>query len=97
MRLLFVEDSPRLQRHVSAGLRDAGYAVDVTGDGTQGLWMAQSVDYDVVVLDLMLPGLDGMEVLRRLRSAGRNTHVLVLTAKDTIDDRVAGLNGGADD
>jgi len=97
MRVLLVEDSARLQRHVSAGLRDAGYAVDIAGDGKQALWMAKGVDYDVIVLDLMLPELGGLDVLRRLRDAGRTAHVLVLTAKDTIEDRVAGLNCGADD
>jgi len=97
MRLLLVEDSERLQRHVGQGLRDAGYAVDIAESGTQGLWMAKSVDYDVIVLDLMLPGMDGMELLRKLRDAGRDTHVLILTAKDTLEDRITGLNGGADD
>ncbi len=97
MRLLLVEDSERLKRHVGQGLRDAGYAVDVAESGTQGLWMARSVDYDVMVLDLMLPGMNGMEVLGKLRDEGRDTHVLILTAKDTLADRIAGLNGGADD
>jgi len=97
MRLLLVEDSLRLQRYVSAGLRDAGHAVDVADNGTQGLWLARSVDYDVIVLDLMLPEMSGMEMLAALRNEGRDTHVLVLTAKDTVEDRVMGLNGGADD
>ena len=97
MRILLVEDSERLQRSVSTGLRKAGYAVDATGDGKEGLWMAQSNDYDVIVLDLMLPGLDGLSILKRLRAGGRDTHVLILTAKDTVDDRVLGLRTGADD
>ena len=97
MRILLVEDSERLQRHVSQGLRDAGYAVDIAETGTQGLWMSKSVDYDVIVLDLMLPGMNGLELLQKLRDAGRDTHVLILTAKDTVEDRVAGLNAGADD
>ena len=97
MRLLLVEDSERLQRHVGQGLREAGYAVDIAETGTQGLWMAKSVDYDVIVLDLMLPGMSGMELLQKLRDAGRDTHVLILTAKDTLDDRISGLNAGADD
>jgi DNA-binding response OmpR family regulator len=97
MRILLVEDSPRLQRHVAQGLRDAGYAVDVAETGTQGLWMAQGVEYDVIVLDLMLPGISGMELLQKLRDGGRDTHVLILTAKDTVEDRVNGLNAGGDD
>ena len=71
MRVLLVEDSARLQRHVSAGLRDAGYAVDIAGDGKQALWMAKGVDYDVIVLDLMLPELGGLDVCRRLREDPR--------------------------
>ncbi len=97
MRVLLVEDSERLQRSVGTGLRKAGYAVDVTGDGNEGLWYATGNDYDVIVLDLMLPGLDGLSLLRRLREAGKNTHVLILTARDTIEDRVLGLRTGSDD
>ena len=82
---------------VGKALREAGYAVDVVGNGADGLWHAESNAYDVVVLDLMLPGLDGMSVLGRLRGSGRDTFVLILTAKDTVDDRVAGLVAGADD
>ena len=97
MRVLFVEDSKRLQASVARGLRKSGYAVDVTGDGNEGLWQAESVEYDVIILDLMLPGLDGLTVLNRLRENERAAHVLVLTAKDTLDDRVRGLQAGADD
>lgn len=97
VRILLVEDSQRLQRSLGDGLRRAGYAVDVTGDGREGLRQALSVDYDVIVLDLMLPGLDGLSVLKRLRNEGKNTHVLILTAKDTIEDRVRGLQIGGDD
>jgi DNA-binding response OmpR family regulator len=97
MRLLLVEDSERLQRSLGTGLRRAGYAVDVTDSGTDGLWRATSTDYDVIVLDIMLPGLDGLSVLRQLRERGRDTHVLLLTANDTVDDRVTGLRAGADD
>ena len=79
------------------GLRKAGYAVDIVGDGSEGLRWALSGDYDVIVLDLMLPRLDGLTVLDRLRDAGNNTHVLILTAKDTVDDRVRGLKAGVDD
>jgi DNA-binding response OmpR family regulator len=97
MRVLLIEDSERLQRSVATGLRKAGYAVDVSGDGNEGLWYARSNAYDVIVLDLMLPGLDGLTLLRRLRQSGRDAHVLILTAKDTVEDRVVGLRAGADD
>jgi DNA-binding response OmpR family regulator len=97
VRILLVEDSERLQRSVGTALRRAGYAVDVTGDGEEGLWYATSHEYDVIVLDLMLPRLDGLSLLARLREGGRDTHVLVLTAKDTVEDRVTGLRSGADD
>lgn len=97
MRVLFVEDSVRLRNTVVVGLRKAGYAVDATGDGDEGLWYAQSRVYDVIVLDWMLPGLDGCEILRRLRQEGDESPVLFLTAKDAVADRVFGLRAGADD
>jgi len=97
MRVLFVEDSKILQRSVSAALRRSGYAVDVTGDGNEGLWHAQSHEYDVIILDRLLPGLDGLTILQRLRQQGQTTQVLLLTAKDTVEDRVCGLRTGADD
>ena len=97
MRILLVEDSERLRRSVGDALKKSGYAVDAAGDGEEGLWLAESNDYDVIVLDIMLPGLDGLSLLRRLREAGNKAHVLLLTAKDTVDDRVRGLQGGADD
>jgi len=97
MRVLLVEDSKRLQSYVAKGLRNAGYALDVADDGEDGLWLAESNDYDVIVLDLMLPKIDGITVLRRLRDQGIKIHVLILTARDTVDDRVHGLNQGADD
>jgi DNA-binding response OmpR family regulator len=97
MRLLLVEDSKRLQRSIGAGLRRAGYAVDVAGDGEEGLALAETSEYDVIVLDLMLPKLDGLSLLRKLRAGGRDTHVLILTARDRVDDRVTGLRAGADD
>jgi two-component system copper resistance phosphate regulon response regulator CusR len=97
MKLLLVEDSERLSRSLSLGLRKAGYAVDVTADGRDGLFRASNEDYAVVILDLMLPGLDGMSVLRELRERGRDAPVLILTAKDLVEDRVRGLVGGADD
>jgi|ERR1043166_106465 DNA-binding response OmpR family regulator len=97
MRVLLIEDSTRLQTSVGRGLRKAGYAVDVIGDGEEGLGLAESNEYDVIILDLMLPRLDGLSILRRLRAKERATHVLILTAKDTVDDRVRGLQSGADD
>jgi DNA-binding response OmpR family regulator len=100
VRILIVEDSERLQRALATGLRKIGYAVDVTGDGNEGLWYATHHNYDVIVLDLMLPGLDGISLLKKLRDNGgefANAHVIMLTAKDTVADRVAGLRAGADD
>ena len=97
MRILLIEDSPRLQRSLGDGLRRASYAVDVVGDGREGLARAQAGDYDLIVLDLMLPNLDGLTLLKRLRQEGRETHELILTAKDTVEDRVRGMQTGADD
>jgi len=97
MRVLLVEDSVRLQASLGAALRKSGYAVDVSGDGEEGLYLAMSNNYDVIVLDIMLPKIDGLTVLSRLRQDGKSTHVLLLTAKDTVEDRVTGLRSGADD
>lgn len=97
MRVLLVEDYPPLQKSVARGLREAGFAVDVTGDGKEALWYARGNPYDVIVLDLMLPKWDGLSLLRQIRTEGRQTHVLIMTAKDAVADRVAGLNAGADD
>ena len=97
MRVLLVEDSQRLQTYVGKGLRLAGWAVDTASDGEEGFWLATENDYDVIVLDLMLPKLDGIAVLQRLRAAGSDTHILILTAKDTVSDRVHGFQQGADD
>jgi DNA-binding response OmpR family regulator len=97
VRLLLIEDYRPLQQSLAKGLREAGYAVDATGDGQEGLWYATGNDYDVIILDLMLPGMDGLSLLKKLRATGRQTHVLILTAKDTLDDRVKGLDCGADD
>jgi two-component system OmpR family response regulator len=79
------------------GLREEGYAVDVASDGPDGLWMATENDYDAVLLDIMLPGFDGFDVCRRMREAGRWAPVLLLTAREGVDDRVQGLDAGADD
>lgn len=97
MRLLLVEDYEPLQKSLSQGLREAGFAVDVTGNGQEGLWYATGNDYDVIILDIMLPGLDGLSILKQIRKMGKQTHIIILTAKDTLDDRVKGLDSGADD
>src|SRR5947209_4054086 len=96
MRLLVIEDEPELRRVLAQALREDGYAVDEAGDGPDGLFKATTWAYDLVLLDLMLPGLDGIELLRRLRKE-RHTPVLVLTARDAVNDRVRGLDVGADD
>lgn len=96
MRLLVVEDEPDLQSLLARALRGQGYAVDTAADGEQGLYKAQAWDYDAIVLDWMLPKLDGISLLRELRRK-KKTPVLVLTARDATDDRVVGLDGGADD
>jgi len=97
MRVLLVEDYAPLSKAVTQGLREAGFAVDLAADGHEGWHYARSGDYDVIILDVMLPAMDGLTILKRLRDAGRHTHVLLLTAKDTVQDRVDGLNLGADD
>jgi len=97
VKILLVDDSQRLLRSLSQGLRKLSYAVDLAGDGEDGLALAETYEYDVIVLDLMLPGLSGLEVLLRLRAQGRSTHVLILSARDRVDDRVKGLQLGADD
>ncbi len=97
MRLLIIEDYRPLQQSLTKGLREAGFAVDSTRDGKEGLWYAMGNEYDVIILDLMLPGMDGLEILNKMRTQGRKSHVLILTAKDTVQDRVTGLNLGADD
>ncbi len=97
MRLLVVEDEARLASTLAKGLAEHGYAVDVARDGEEALSYALAEPYDLIILDLMLPRLDGIAVCRQLRSRGRNVPVLMLTARDTIDDRVDGLDSGADD
>jgi DNA-binding response OmpR family regulator len=98
MRVLIVEDEPRLAENIARTLREtAGYAVDVASDGQEGLFLAESNAYDAILLDLMLPKLDGMQVLKRVRESGQHTPVLVLTARDDKESIVALLNAGADD
>lgn len=96
MRLLVVEDEPPLLMVIAKALREANYAVDEASDGREGLYKASTWDYDVIVLDLMLPGMPGQEVLKELRKT-KKTPVLILTARDSIPDRVQGLDIGADD
>jgi two-component system, OmpR family, response regulator len=95
--VLVVEDEKKLGDLLGRGLREEGYAADVADRGEAALWMARAVDYDAIVLDLMLPGVDGFDVCRRLRRDGVWTPVLMLTARDAIEDRVSGLDTGADD
>ncbi|MBA3698164.1 MAG: response regulator transcription factor [Planctomycetes bacterium] len=97
MRVLLIEDYQPLRRSLEQGLREAGFSVDASADGEEGLWFATTNAYDAIILDLMLPKLDGLTVLERLRSAGNRTPVLILTARDSVDDRVRGLDHGADD
>jgi len=97
MRVLVVEDEVKMAALIRRGLREEGMAVDVTERGEDALWMAGSTEYDAVVLDVMLPGIDGVETCRRLRGDGVWSPVLMLTARDAVEDRVTGLDGGADD
>ena len=97
MRLLVVEDEIKMAGLLVRGLREDGHAVDVARTGDDALWMGQAVEYDAVVLDLMLPGIDGVSVCRAWRENGVWTPVLMLTARDGVEDRVAGLDAGADD
>jgi two-component system OmpR family response regulator len=97
MRVLIVEDEVKMASLIRRGLREEGLAADVAGKGEDALWMAGSTEYDAIVLDVMLPGIDGFETCRRLRGDGVWTPVLMLTARDGVEDRVAGLDGGADD
>ena len=97
MRLLVAEDQPRLAALLGKGLEEEGYAVDLAGDGELAHWLAMENEYDVIVLDVMLPGMDGFSLCRQLREAGRSAPVIMLTARDAVTDRVRGLDAGADD
>jgi two-component system, OmpR family, response regulator len=97
MRILVVEDEPKMARLIARGLKGAGLAVDVAGDGEEALWRAPSAGYDAIVLDRLLPGIDGLEVARRLRADGVDAPILMLTALGEVPDRVDGLDAGADD
>lgn len=97
MRVLVVEDEPGIALFVRQGLSEAGYAVDVAGDGEEGLDYALAAEYDAIILDILLPRMDGLDVLRQVRDRGVMTPVLLLTARDAVEDRVQGLDAGADD
>jgi two-component system, OmpR family, response regulator len=97
MRILVVEDELKMAALIRRGLREEGMSVDVTERGEDALWMAGSTEYDAIVLDVMLPGIDGFETCRRLRGDGVWSPILMLTARDGVEDRVEGLDGGADD
>ncbi|MCV2219121.1 heavy metal response regulator transcription factor [Thauera sp. Sel9] len=97
MKILIVEDEPKTGDYLRQGLAEAGFVVDLARNGPDGLHLALSGDYDLIVLDVMLPGLDGWGVLQTLRSGGREMPVLFLTARDSVEDRVRGLELGADD
>jgi DNA-binding response OmpR family regulator len=97
MRLLLVEDDARIARFVAKGLREQSYAVDIATNGDDALYQAEVNSYDLIVLDVMIPGRDGFAVCRELRAAGQKIPILMLTAKDAVEDRIAGLDFGADD
>ncbi len=97
MRILVVEDERRLSNTVKQGLVEEGFAVDQAFDGEEGLYLSESEDYDAVILDLMLPKIGGVEICRQLRKKGIKTPILMLTAKDQLEDKVTGLDAGADD
>lgn len=97
MRLLFAEDDHQLRQSVVRGLREDSYAVDQAGDGRQALDLAAAHEYDAIVLDILMPGIDGIEVCRTLRAQGNTTPILMLTALDAVEQRIAGLDAGADD
>jgi two-component system OmpR family response regulator len=97
MRVLVVEDGVRMAQLLKRALEEEGHAVDVCGDGPEGLWMATENPYAAIVLDVMLPGFDGFELCRRLRECGVWVPVLMLTARDQVGDRIRGLDSGADD
>ena len=97
MRILIVEDEKKVAGFIKKGLEEETYAVDVAYDGEEGFHLADMNQYDMIILDLMLPKMDGLEVLTRLRDKKVSTPILLLTAKDAVDDKVTGLNKGADD
>jgi DNA-binding response OmpR family regulator len=97
MRILLIEDNKTLRNAIGQYLREAGYVVDSAETGDEGLWAASENPYDVILLDLMLPNLDGMEILRRLRARENSVHILIISARDGLEDRLEALDAGADD
>ncbi len=97
MKILLIEDSKHLQASLSKAFKKCGFACDFAFDGEEGLWFAENNEYDVIVLDLMLPKIDGLTILKTLRAKGKETPVLILSARDTLGDKVGGLGIGADD
>src|SRR4051794_11779688 len=97
MKVLLVEDQAKMARLLHDGLTEEGFLVEVAATGSEALWLIDDREYDALVLDVMLPDIDGFEVCRRLRAAGTGTPILMLTARDAVVDRVAGLRAGADD
>lgn len=97
MRILVVEDEKKLASFIKRGLKEKGYAVDVASNGNDGLFQASEIPYDLVILDVMLPGKDGIFICRQLRKKNINTPILMLTARDDVEDKVSGLDAGADD
>ncbi|MBF0504991.1 MAG: response regulator transcription factor [Candidatus Omnitrophica bacterium] len=97
MRILVIEDEIKIAQFIKRGLKEEGYAVDVAADGEEGDFFLSTNDYDLIILDLMLPKIDGLTLCRQLREAGRQIPIIMLTAKDTVKDKVRGLDSGADD
>ena len=97
MRILVIEDEVKIAQFIKRGLKEEGYAVDVANDGEEGHFMLSSNEYDAIILDLMLPKIDGLTLCRTLRKEGNQTPIIMLTAKDTVKDKVKGLDSGADD
>ncbi len=97
MRLLLIEDDPEVASYINKGLSEAGHTVDAANDGKTGLLLATTEDYDVMIIDRMLPGIDGLKIVKSVRAAGIDTPILILSALGEVDDRVVGLKAGADD
>jgi two-component system copper resistance phosphate regulon response regulator CusR len=97
MKILVLEDEPKTGAYLKQGLTEAGFITDLASDGVDGIHLALAEDYDLLVLDIMLPGIDGWQVLQAIRRSGKDLPVLILTARDDVDDRVKGLDAGADD
>lgn len=97
MRILVVEDEKKISDFIKRGLKEEGYAVDTAYDGEEGLFLGKINDYDVILLDVMLPKLDGVTICKKLRETGVQSSIIMLTAKDTVEDKVGGLDSGADD